>query len=120
MWYEICNSTCREFSPEIAQLHLCSTCVLGAEQFYRNGGREALAISHIPLLFSLASSRFSLSLEVPEENCHFHPVMGGGELAQGVNPVPEEKGECREGPISALGCSLHRGILTFPAGFNLD
>lgn len=96
-----------------------SACVLGAEWFYRNGGREGLGMSHIPLHFSLASSRFSLSLEVPEESCRFCPVITG-ELAQGGNPVPEEKGECRESPISALGCSLHHGILTFPAGLYLE
>lgn len=64
-------------------------------------------VSHILLIFSLENSRFSLFLEVPEESCHFHPV-------------PEEKGEGREDPVSALGCSLHHEILTFPAGFNLE
>lgn len=63
-------------------------------------------ISQIPVLFFPWSAQVSLSLEVPDESCHIGPVIGG-ELAQGGNRVPKEKGGCREGSTSALGCSLH-------------
>lgn len=68
---------------------------------------------------SFSGSTRSLSLKVPEESYHFHLVIGR-ECAQGCNPVPEAMGECREGPVSALRCSLHHGILTSPAAFNLE
>jgi len=76
-------------------------------------------MSHIPLLFFLSQYqvfliRRSTRRELPFSSCH----IGG--LAQGGNPVPEEKGECRGGPTNALGCCLCCGILSFPAGFNLE
>lgn len=63
-------------------------------------------ISQSPVPFIPWPPQVSLFLSVPDERCHFCPVIGG-ELAQGGNPVPKEKGGCREGTTSALGCSLH-------------
>lgn len=63
-------------------------------------------ISQIPVLFFPWPAQVSLSLEVPDESCYFCPVRGG-ELAQGGNPVPKEKGACREGTTNALGSGLH-------------
>lgn len=62
--------------------------------------------SQSPVPFFPGPPQVSLSLGVPAERCHFCPVIGG-ELAQGGNPVPKEKGECRGGTTSVLGCSLH-------------
>lgn len=63
-------------------------------------------ISQIPVLSFPWPAHVSLSLEVPDESCHFCPVIDG-ELARGGNPGAKEKRGCREGTTSALGCSLH-------------
>lgn len=94
--------------------HLCPRSLVLQKWRERGPGDEPY-----PLLFFLANSRFSLSLEIPEVSSHFCPIMEG-ELAQGGNPLPEEKIKCVGGPTNALVCCLHHEILTFPAGFNLE